>query len=97
MTLEKFIASFSSSTPPSGLSPALTALWFDKQDDWEKAHDAIQHESDSMSAAIHAYLHRKEGDAWNANYWYRTAGRKAFSGALENEWDALVQDALKQS
>ena len=25
--------------------------------------------------AVHAYLHRKEGEQWNADYWYRLAGR----------------------
>ena len=95
MTLETFIDSLSATTPPSELSPALKALWFDRQNEWHKAHEAIQNESDSMSAAIHAYLHRKEGDPWNANYWYRSAGRKAFNGPLEKEWDALAQDACK--
>lgn len=45
-----------------------------------------------MAAAVHAYLHRKEGDIWNANYWYRTAGRKPFAGSLEEEWQALVDE-----
>jgi len=25
--------------------------------------------------AVHAYLHRKEGVEWNAEYWYSRAGR----------------------
>lgn len=95
MTLETFVNSLTSTTPPAGLSTALQALWFDKRDEWHKAHEAIQNESDPMSAAIHAYLHRKEGDTWNANYWYRSAGRKAFTGTLHDEWDALVQDACR--
>ena len=41
--------------------------------------------------AVHAYLHRKEGDVGNAGYWYRRAGREAQRGPLEAEWEALVR------
>jgi hypothetical protein len=54
----------------------------------------VQEEQDKKSAAVHAYLHRKEGDLWNARYWYTTAGRKPFSGSLEEEWEALVREFL---
>ena len=73
-------------------SPALTALILAGKAQWDEAHAAVQDESDRMSAAVHAYLHRREGDIWNANYWYRQAGRKPFSGSLEDEWLALVRE-----
>ena len=41
---------------------------------------------------LHAYLHRKEGDAGNARYWYRRAGAEVFEGSLEAEWAELVKD-----
>ena len=41
-------------------------------------------------AALHAYLHRKEGDLSNAGYWYRRAGRRMPDTTLDAEWDALV-------
>ncbi len=62
------------------------ALYFDNQGDWQKAHDLIDHLKDPKSAHVHAYLHRKEGDDWNARYWYNRAGQAFFEGTLEEEW-----------
>jgi len=46
--------------------------------DWEAAHEIVQrHECDATSAWIHAVLHKIEGDAGNARYWYRCAGQLA--------------------
>jgi len=73
-------------------SPALTALILAGKAQWDEAHATVQDETDRMSAAVHAYLHRREGDIWNANHWYRQAGRKPFSGSLEDEWLALVRE-----
>ena len=44
--------------------------------------------------AVHAYLHRKEGDEPNAGYWYRRAGREFHRATLEEEWQALVEGLL---
>jgi len=44
--------------------------------------------------AVHAYLHRKEGAASNADYWYHRAGRGYFRPQLEDEWLALVEGLL---
>ena len=73
-------------------SPALTALILAGKEKWYEAHATVQDKTDRMSAAVHAYLHRREGDIWNANYWYRQAGRKPFVGSLEDEWRALVRE-----
>lgn len=44
--------------------------------DWEAAHAIVQRdEADPTAAWIHAVLHKIEGDAGNARYWYRRAGR----------------------
>jgi len=49
-------------------------------------------ELESVSGmAVHAYLHRKEGDASNAEYWYRKAGRGFHRPKLGDEWEALVE------
>ena len=45
--------------------------------------------------AVHAYLHRKEGVEWNANYWYHRAGRRFHRPTLEAEWEALLLSLLK--
>lgn len=43
---------------------------------WDAAHEIAQrHEGDAMSDWIHAVLHKIEGDASNARYWYRRAGQ----------------------
>jgi len=44
--------------------------------------------------AVHAYLHRKEGVKWNAEYWYSRASRKFARPTLEAEWEALVEGLL---
>jgi hypothetical protein len=44
--------------------------------DWESAHTLVQtDEDDKTSCWIHAVLHKIEGDAPNARYWYAEAGR----------------------
>ena len=38
------------------------------------AHDLIQDlEGDPAAAYLHGLIHRREGDFWNANYWFRQA------------------------
>jgi hypothetical protein len=46
--------------------------------------------------AVHAYLHRKEGEQRNADYWYRLAGRSYYRVDLSDEWAALVQGLLRK-
>jgi hypothetical protein len=74
MTLDQFEASLSQSQPPAGLHPVVQGLWYDAKDDWEQAHNIAQsREGEQPYDRLHAYLHRKEGDKFNANYWYRRA------------------------
>ncbi|WP_412467634.1 hypothetical protein [Pedobacter sp. KLB.chiD] len=80
--------------PDEHLSVQLRALWYDAKGDWQMAHDQVDHLGDTASARIHAYLHRKEGDSWNANYWYARAGEKRPEISLDQEWEALVQRFL---
>jgi hypothetical protein len=44
--------------------------------------------------AVHAYLHRKGGQASNADYWYERAGRKFHRPTPDEEWQALVEGLL---
>ena len=40
--------------------------------DWNGAHEiAQQDEDDELACWLHAVLHKIEGDAGNARYWYR--------------------------
>lgn len=85
---------FKSSPSPPADNPLLVALWHDAQGDWEAAHNIAQEIHTRDGAWLHAYLHRKEGDQWNAGYWYRQAGKPVFTGSLEAEWEELVRAFL---
>ena len=91
MDVQTLRQSLSQSAPPAGLSVYLQSLWYDAKGDWQGAHDLIQDLPDANASWIHAYLHRKEGDTGNADYWYRKAGRKRPSSTLEEEWEELAQ------
>lgn len=95
MTFEQFRETIGASAPPSSVSDYLKALWFDAKDDWEQSHTIIQDIEDADAAWIHAYLHRKEGDIGNADYWYRRAGRKRPSVSLQEEWTDIVATLLE--
>jgi hypothetical protein len=95
MTLDEFEASLAQAGPPSGLSLAVQGLWWDGKGDWGRAHGCAQDQDDRIGAAVHAYLHRKEGDLGNAGYWYARAGRTMPKGSLEAEWRALAGELLK--
>jgi hypothetical protein len=90
MTPLGFKRSLSKSEPPSGLSPALVALWWAGKNDWRKAHKVVMSEDGAECAWVHAYLHRFEGDLDNARYWYRQARRPAADGELADEWAAIA-------
>jgi hypothetical protein len=89
MTFEEFKSSLGNSTP-GNMSVHLQSLWYDGKGDWDKSHTTIQDIEDKNAAWIHAYLHRKEGDIWNADYWYSRAGKKRPSTSLNEEWESLV-------
>ena len=40
-------------------------------DDLSSAHDIVQSIHTPHAAAFHAIIHRREGDFWNSNYWWR--------------------------
>jgi len=79
---------------PNGLSVYLKALWYDAKGDWDEAHHIIQDVPDKNASWIHAYLHRREGDINNADYWYYQAGRKRPDIPLNEEWDEIVKAML---
>lgn len=95
MQLEEFKATLSEAKPPEGVSVVLQALWYDGNDNWDKAHDLAQEQDDKDGAWVHAFLHRKEGDNWNANYWYNRAGKTMPAYGLDQEWENIVKTFLK--
>ncbi|MEL6654046.1 MAG: hypothetical protein AAFQ87_24900 [Bacteroidota bacterium] len=97
MNLTEFKQSLSSPQPPSQLSPALRALWYDGLGDWDRAHDLAQDDEGGDGDWVHAYLHRKEGDRWNAGYWYRRAGQPFPEVSLTQEWEEMVGELLRRT
>jgi len=86
----KFHESLTLSSPPAYFSVLLKSLWYDAKGDWKQAHDLVDGLSGADAAWVHAYLHRKEGDSWNADYWYAKAKKVRPSHTLEEEWESLV-------
>jgi hypothetical protein len=92
MKFAEFEQSLKAAGPPASLHLALQALWWDAKGDWNKAHECAQADEGNPSCDwVHAYLHRKEGDASNARYWYGRAGKPVAKGTLPEEWRAVVQ------
>ena len=91
MTLDEFKTTLKDSQPKSSWDVSIQALWYDAKGEWKKAHDLIDHLNDKVSAHIHAYLHRVEGDLWNARYWYNRAKQPEFIGSLEEEREHLLE------
>jgi hypothetical protein len=97
MTFVEFNQTLQETIPPNGISEILEALWFDAKGDWESAHDIAQSQEGVQSYDhLHAYLHRKEGDNWNANYWYRRAKTSIPDLSLREEWNLLVNVELSK-
>ncbi len=88
---KQFRGTLKESNPPAEWSPALKALWFDAKGNWEASHDIAQEIHSSLGSCIHGYLHRKEGDEWNAGYWYRRANKPYPKISLEDELKEIVE------
>jgi hypothetical protein len=72
----------------------LQTLWWDAKGDWDRAHACAQKDEGQAGSAVHAYLHRKEGDMRNAGGWYARAGREPPTVSLEQEWQSLADEML---
>lgn len=81
-------------TDPAELSNSLRALWSDAQGAWEAAHKLVQDDASMEASWVHAYLHRKEGEEDNAQYWYQRAGQPPFEGSFDDEWQHVAGKLL---
>jgi hypothetical protein len=90
MTLKEFRQSFKASDPPSGLSQALTSLWWDAKTDWARAHSSVMADKSDDGSWVHAYLHRKEGDTEK----YSRAKKPYCKDLFEKEWLSIAQELL---
>jgi len=94
MTYEDYRRSLDLDTPPPGAAPLVTALWHLDKGDWHRSHEIAQAIDSADAAWVHAHLHRVEGDLWNADYWYRRAGRSRPDSSLEDERAEIVTALL---
>ena len=94
MTIGEFRDSLQAGQSLAGISPLLSAMWWDAKGDWNRAHEVAQDVNSADGAWVHAYLHRKEGDLANAGYWYRRAGQTPSRLPFEEEWSEIVQSLL---
>ncbi|WP_298503252.1 hypothetical protein [uncultured Maribacter sp.] len=94
MEIIDFKKSLKEDCPPANYSLALKALWFAANDNWEASHDIAQDMHNTMGSWIHAYLHRAEGDDFNAGYWYRQAGKTFPEVALKEELQSIVEAVI---
>ncbi|HET9057715.1 MAG TPA: hypothetical protein VFN30_12795 [Chitinophagaceae bacterium] len=94
MNFDAFMQTLKQSAPPADFSVYLQSLWYDGKGNWHKAHTLIQEVEDKTGSWIHAYLHRKEGDNRNANYWYGQAGKPMPHYTLKQEWEEIVKALL---
>lgn len=82
------IAEFEAAEAGAFAGPLL-ALWWEGRGEWERAHEVAQEVETPEGAWVHAYLHRREGDAVNARYWYRRRGdqrRRGICGRNGRGW-----------
>src|SRR5215207_4780344 len=96
MTVDDFKRTVCDGAPPENIPLPLLALWHDARGDWNAAHETAQSVEDESGAWVHAYLHRKEGDAANAGYWYRRASQPVCREPLEREWEAIAAAFLSR-
>jgi hypothetical protein len=94
--MKSFQESLANASPEAHFSVFLKSLWYDAKGDWDQAHALIDQLPGTDAAWLHAYLHRKEGDIWNADYWYARAKKTRPSCSLEEEWANLVDYFIKK-
>jgi hypothetical protein len=94
MTVQEFRDSLLRDEPPRELTSPLAGLWWDAKGDWTRAHESAQQDEGPAGAWVHAYLHRKEGDASNAGYWYQRAGKTAPHSSFDEEWLEITETLL---
>jgi len=63
---------------------------------WDEAHEIAQrHEGDATADWLHAVLHKVEGDAGNARYWYRRCGKLDHAGDDATEELQAIKASLE--
>ncbi|HEX9180671.1 MAG TPA: hypothetical protein VF859_09770 [Burkholderiales bacterium] len=61
--------------------------------EWDRAHRIVQELEDPLACWVHAILHKIEGDASNARYWYARSGGRRYEDHADPR--AELQAALE--
>ena len=95
---DRIDSTIENSAPPADMDRALQALWWLRKGnmrtgpEWERAHEICQaSEGVKEFDWIHALAHWIEGDASNADYWYRRAGEVRGGADPAAEWDRIAE------
>jgi hypothetical protein len=68
--LDRFVLDFAVERRAAERLRAAALLYHDHHN---AAHDLVQDATDADGALLHAVVHRREPDFWNARYWFRQA------------------------
>ena len=90
MTLKKFIKTLTNDAPDPNLDDLLAAMWWQSNDEWDRAHDLVQNHHGNDAQWVHAFLHRVQGDLCKSRYWYGCAGHDMPSKSIETEWKDIT-------
>ena len=63
MNPDEFTSSLAQAKPPTGLCGPLAALWWDEKETGSCSHARVDERETADGMAVHAHLHRKEGQA----------------------------------
>lgn len=67
------------------------AMDYDAAGKWENAHAVVQEIEHPLAYRIHGYLHHKEGDLGNAQYWYQRSGFDKLNHDLSSERGEILK------
>ncbi|WP_405397327.1 hypothetical protein [Maribacter sp. Asnod2-G09] len=87
----EFEKSLELSQVPKEWPDGLKSAWYDAKGDWEASHNIAQEMHNTLGSWLHAYLHRKEGDRFNAGYWYGLAKKEYPTITLDEELKVIVE------
>ncbi|HTI72372.1 MAG TPA: hypothetical protein VMF06_20530 [Candidatus Limnocylindria bacterium] len=91
--LKPFAGTHAGECNQSSLLEAVTLLYHDHHDE---AHDLVQDLACPEGVLIHAILHRREPDYWNAKYWFRRITDHPVYRLVTVRVDTLPTSAVSQ-
>lgn len=80
--------------PPENFHDVLKAMWWERKNSWETAHDIVKNLTGDDAAWAHAYLHRKEEDDDNALFWYKKARKEYPQISVNDEFREITKEFL---